>query len=170
MYHESKKEILIGVSVAVIIPLVSIVTLLVEWRAVIHHLFRISSPTLMRTVACPDCHCVQLHMFSELWMIFLSWIYFLVGYWIISLTLCVRDLTDLCKLRSGLDGSCCLPGSAFPFFLRKSGVWLKYLSQVCPYVLCCQFWLAPWQTSFGRMKFIWYWSLFSVSLFFCNFR
>lgn len=65
VYHESKKEILIGVSVAVIILLVSIVTLLVEscnpW------LFQNFFPHSDED-SCLSC--VQLHKFSELWMIF----------------------------------------------------------------------------------------------------
>lgn len=166
MYHKSTKEILIEVSIAVIIPLVSIVTPLVEWRDVIHHPFSIFPPLwqgllLEQTVTV----CAAPHV---LWSLddFLSCVYFLVRYWIINLTPCVRDLTDLCKLCSGLDGLCCLPISAFPFSSEAvRSLVLKYLSQDCPSLFCCQLWLAPCQTLVGTVHLV---SVTSLSLVCCS--
>jgi len=70
VYRTSTQEILIGVGVVIIIPFVNIVTPSVEGRNLIHHLSNISSPMEEDCCLSRLSMRVQLHMFSELCMIF----------------------------------------------------------------------------------------------------
>lgn len=93
--HKSTQEILIGVGVAVIIPFVNIVTPSVEGRDLIHHLSSISSPHTEE-----DCRlsklslCVQLHMLSELCMIFCLGFHF---WWDIGLSI-LLTVSEICLI------------------------------------------------------------------------
>lgn len=142
-YHKSTQEILLGVGVAIIIPFVNSTYSLHRWSDLIHHLSNISSPALITSLTCLDCHCVcSSDVLSELCMIFCLWFLF---WWDIGLSIlftvseiCLISIYFILGWMAPVDGRLC-----FSLFLSLPVVCLwSPCPRVCHNLFCSQLLLA----------------------------